>query len=80
MNDNTGIPRPYARGKNKKKYISDTELDKVRAHINRFPRMESHYCRKDSKKEYLEGTLNIRTMFRLFKEAYPEATVIKEHT
>ncbi|XP_041357087.1 uncharacterized protein LOC121374176 [Gigantopelta aegis] len=36
-------------------------------HINTFPRIESHYCRADTSKEYLEAGLNVKEMHRLYK-------------
>nr|CAH7719518.1 unnamed protein product [Callosobruchus chinensis] len=40
----------------------------VKRHIDLFPRIESHYCRRDSKKEYLSPELNISVMYRLYIE------------
>nr|CAH7744923.1 unnamed protein product [Callosobruchus chinensis] len=40
----------------------------VKKHIDLFPRIESHYCRRDSKKEYLSPELNISVMYRLYIE------------
>ncbi|CAH1958555.1 unnamed protein product [Acanthoscelides obtectus] len=37
-------------GKNRKRYTSDKAEGLVRQHINRFPIMESHYCRSDTKR------------------------------
>lgn len=34
----------------------------VREHINRFPRVDSHYCRANSTKEYLHSNLNVQKM------------------
>jgi len=47
----------------------------VKAHINRFPRMESHiykYCRSESSCQYLSADLNINTMHSLYKLEHPE--------
>lgn len=40
--------------------ISDADKNKVEEHIKSFQTIESHYCRKDSTKAYLEGMLNLR--------------------
>ncbi|CAH2009717.1 unnamed protein product [Acanthoscelides obtectus] len=40
----------------------------VMSHIDSFPKIESHYCRRDSKKEYLSPELNISIMYRLYQE------------
>jgi hypothetical protein len=47
--------------------IPDTERDRIRDHIKSFPTMESHYCRKDSQKKYLEAKLNLHQMYLLYK-------------
>lgn len=39
----------------------------VKTHIDKFPRMESHYCRKSSKRQYLESNLSITKMYHLYK-------------
>ncbi|KAJ8685237.1 hypothetical protein QAD02_021030 [Eretmocerus hayati] len=44
------------------------KLSSARDHINSFPRVESHYTRKDSSKEYLEEGLSIKAMYGLCKE------------
>ncbi|CAH1987070.1 unnamed protein product [Acanthoscelides obtectus] len=36
-------------------------------HINRFPRVESHYCRKSSTKQYLHEDLSLSTMYHMCK-------------
>jgi hypothetical protein len=46
-----------------------SEEDFIKKHINSFPRIESHYCRANTKQEYLEAGLTIREMYRLYKEA-----------
>ncbi|KAK5642408.1 hypothetical protein RI129_008575 [Pyrocoelia pectoralis] len=37
-------------------------------HIDLFPRIPSHWCRKDTSKEYLEAHLNKEIMYRLYVE------------
>ncbi|KAF2889590.1 hypothetical protein ILUMI_16583 [Ignelater luminosus] len=44
------------------------QIDAVVAHINFFPRIKSHYCRSQTKKEYLGGSLNLTMMYRLHKD------------
>ena len=40
----------------------------VKTHINSFPKMESHYCRKSTKRQYLASNLNITRMYELYKD------------
>lgn len=61
----TNIPRSSSRGKYKKKIISDKE--QVRDHISSFSLIESHYCRANSSKKYLERDLSIQKMHDLYK-------------
>lgn len=46
--------------------------DAVAKHINMFPRTESHYCRKNSKREYLHPSLTVTMMFDMFKDKFPD--------
>lgn len=45
-------------------------VNHVKKHIDSFPRIESHYCRKDSKKLYLPPDLNITELYRLYLTEY----------
>ena len=47
----------------------ERNLEGARMHIRSFPAMESHYCRKDSQRKYLDARLNIRKMHR---DLYPQ--------
>lgn len=49
------------------------------AHFDLFPRMESHYCRRDSNKLYLASNLNISIMYRLYKEQLKEKQPVSYH-
>jgi hypothetical protein len=57
---------------------SDYWIDRIKAHIESFVVMESHYCRKDTKKLYLDPGLSIRKMYELFQKVYENETVPKE--
>lgn len=46
--------------------ISEDKTASVIEHINTFPRVESHYTRKDSQREYLEENLSLSAMYRLY--------------
>nr|CAH7727988.1 unnamed protein product [Callosobruchus chinensis] len=53
----------------------DDEINAIKAHIQRFPRMESHYCRKSSSREYLHPDLNLTKMFDMFVEEYSSCNI-----
>lgn len=65
-NKPTITPGKSRHGTHQKKVISDKQKQEIRDHINRFPVVESHYCRKHSKKQYLYQGLNLATMYRLY--------------
>lgn len=48
------------------KRIPESVTERVRQHIESFPKVESHYCRQTTTKEYLEEGLNIRKMYSLY--------------
>lgn len=59
---------------------SEEWISKIKLHIESFPTMESHYCRKDSKKKYLDPTLIIAKMYELFQNLYKaQNNLPKEH-
>lgn len=49
--------------------VPEDDLDVIRGHINSFPKMQSHYCRKDTKREYLDKSLNVQKMYELYIES-----------
>lgn len=65
-----GITSKDQRGKHKNRpnKIPDEIVSDIKQHIESFPRVESHYCRKSSNKEYLEAELNLSKMYDLYKE------------
>ncbi|GFO01265.1 DNA repair protein rhp54 [Plakobranchus ocellatus] len=75
----TGLPLP--RGKYPKKKTSDDQIAQVRAHIDSFPRIPSHYCRQDTSKEYLEKALNLTKMYGMYQDwcAQNDAIPVKQH-
>lgn len=58
------------KGKKPKNKLSEEQLNHVKNHINEFPRTDPHYCRKDSKKQYLSPELNVSTMYELYCSDY----------
>lgn len=65
-----GYVEEEKRGKhsNRVNKTKDTMIQDIVDHINSFPRIDSHYCRSRTKKQYLEGSLNLTLMHRLYKE------------
>ena len=60
-----GIITPENRGKHYHHYHIDNDVKNgVRMHINSVPRIESHYCRKDSSREYIEGGKTVAQLHR----------------
>lgn len=51
--------------------LPEATKDLMRDHISSFNSRNSHYGLKDSKKKYLDECLNVRKMYSLFKEKYP---------
>ena len=47
---------------------SDERMEGIRVHINSFPVTDSHYCRKDTKRQYPEEGLSVNAMYRLYCE------------
>lgn len=50
----------------KQKRVKTDVINGIKRHIDSFPKKMSHYCREKTKKEYLDGSLNIATMYRLY--------------
>ena len=46
----------------------DEVIQRVKKHIEAFPTMESHYCRKTSQRQYLDPSLTISKMYELYVE------------
>ncbi|XP_050295978.1 uncharacterized protein LOC126735906 isoform X2 [Anthonomus grandis grandis] len=69
MGSSTGFMEKDGRGKrappNK---LSDNGEAFIRQHILTFPSVESHYCRAFSTKKYLDPSLNLSIMHRMYKE------------
>ncbi|CAH2086925.1 unnamed protein product [Euphydryas editha] len=61
----TGIQMQDNRGKHGKQLRLDAALKAgAKMHINSVARIESHYCRARSKREYIEGNLSIAALHR----------------
>lgn len=70
---NNATPRDK-RGKCLKSHaISDAENTIIRLHISSFPVKETHYSGKEY--QYLDCRLNVKIMYNMFKEKYPNSKV-----
>ena len=71
--DSTNVLEPELRGGRvaSLKERDDQLRQDINEHINRFPRMEAHYVRKNSKVEYLHPDLYIGKMFDMFLSEFP---------
>lgn len=78
----TGIPVPLQQGRHPKKTVNSVSKEYVHLHIKQIPRVESHYCRVDTKKEYFDVTLNMNKLYSLYTEFCAEKQVdpVKIHT
>lgn len=64
----TGVISEYLRGKHmKQRKIHPLIVQSIHDHINSFARIESHYCRADNPREFIDGDLTISEMYRLYK-------------
>lgn len=65
--------KPDKRGRNTPSNKTPEELiRKVKNHIESFPTIESHYCRKTSQRQYLDLALTITKMYNLYLQEYPQ--------
>ena len=53
--------------------ITDNVRNNVRKHIESFPAVESHYCRRQTSKKYLDSNRSINRMHRLYVEECKQA-------
>ena len=60
-----GLKSPNA-PKVAKNKTSDERMEAIWVHINSFPVTDSHYCRKDTKRQCLEEGLSVNAMYRLY--------------
>lgn len=59
--ENRGRHKPHNK-------TSENLLEGVRQHIESFPSVESHYCRKDTNRKFLAQDLNITKMYHLYQD------------
>lgn len=72
--DENGILQPDGRGRRQKLQVTEDEKirQSMKEHINKFPRIESHYARARDQKEYLCPSLSIERMYDMFKSENEE--------
>jgi hypothetical protein len=63
-------------GKNR---TTDELLESVRKHINKYPRMDSHYRRAESQCEYLEPGLSLKKMYKQYCSEMNDSKPVKIH-
>lgn len=51
-----------------KKAVSEEDKIVVRNHINSYPRIESHYLRSQTKREFIDGSLTLSEMYSMYLE------------
>ena len=44
----------------------------MKRHIESFPLVDSHYCRKETTKKYLDPSLSINKMYRLYEKKFKD--------
>ncbi|RVE43346.1 hypothetical protein evm_011986 [Chilo suppressalis] len=66
----SGIVEPEKRGKHEKHAtkIPEVLLEGVRKHINKIPRIESHYLRKQTTREYIDGGKSLTDLYADYKK------------
>uniref|UniRef100_A0A915LCA7 Uncharacterized protein n=1 Tax=Romanomermis culicivorax TaxID=13658 RepID=A0A915LCA7_ROMCU len=55
------------------------QLEQVRAHIEKIPKMESHYCRRDSKRQYTEIVNWTKVVAFKYKKSKPGTIQVKSN-
>lgn len=66
--DTNGFLQQENRGKHKKQVkVSDDSKQRVKEHINSIPRIESHYLRKQTTREYIDGGKNLTDLYKDYK-------------
>ena len=65
-NKKTGTPQRYKRGKVPSRAVSNYIKHSVRKHIQSIPRIDSHFCRKSTNKEYIQENLNMTILYEKY--------------
>lgn len=67
-----GTPTPLCWGQYPKKVVSEEVKNGIRAHIKSVPKIESHYCRAQTNKEYFPQGLSIALLYKKYVEKCTE--------
>ncbi|XP_072043437.1 uncharacterized protein [Amphiura filiformis] len=70
----TGTLEGENRGGNRNDPKSQKLREEIENHIDRFPKVESHYCRKFDHHQYLSPDLNVSKMYALYRESGGKAS------
>ncbi|KAK6175725.1 hypothetical protein SNE40_014118 [Patella caerulea] len=75
--DSNGVMEPERRGGRpaKSKDLDMQKQNLVITHINRFPKMESHYCRSNTNFQYLSSELGASKMYEMYSKEHPSIPV-----
>lgn len=65
-------PTMVRHGKHTKHKIPEDVVQSVRDHIASFPKIDSHYCRADTSRSYLDSSLSVAKLYDLYKKAMEE--------
>lgn len=69
----TGVLEPEKRGGRMSDEVKSRDSivrESINVHINRFPKVESHYCRASSTKQYLHSDLSVSKMHAMYAQEY----------
>lgn len=70
-NDSGVIEKEMRGGRQRSQSINEKERmirNAISVYIDRYPKMESHYCRKNTSRQYLHPDLTLRKMYLMFLE------------
>ena len=65
------------RGGDRKYKLFDVKKNSVKTHIESFVPLESHYCRNNSKRQYLNSDLSIKKMWKLYNASVDDNVKVK---
>lgn len=75
LEENSGVLEGEKRG-GRRQTMKDAYLrEQIQQHIERYPKMESHYCRQSTSYQYLSSDLNVAAMHRMFQNEFPDINV-----